>query len=74
MFADWNGLSDGMQLVLAREALRRASEIIADHAELLAEEMDDGAVPDQGGPDALRLLAGLVRMNGRGDFTVMGTA
>ncbi len=74
MFADWNCLSDGMQLVLAREALRKASEIIASHAELLAEEMDDGGVPDKGGPDALRLLAGLVRMNGRGDFTVMGTA
>ncbi len=68
MLVDWNGLSEGVQLVLAQEALRRASEIIAGHAELLAEEMDDGAVPDQGGPNALRLLAGIMRMNGSENF------
>ncbi len=64
MLADWNVLSDDLQLVLSREALRRAAEIIADQAEVLAEEMDAGCLRDRGGADALRLLAGVVRVNG----------
>jgi len=64
MLCDWNILSDDLQLVLSREALRRAAEIIAGQAETLAGEMETGYVRDLGGPDALRLLAGLVRVNG----------
>ncbi len=64
MLCDWNILSDDLQLVLSREALRRAAEIIAGQAEILAGEMETGCVQDLGGPDALRLLAGLVRVNG----------
>ncbi len=64
MLADWNILSDDVQLVLSREALRRAAEIIAGQAELLAEEMEAGGLCDRGGPNALRLLAGVVRVNG----------
>ncbi len=63
--ADWNGLSDAQQLALAREALRRAAETLADHAELLAEEMEHGALLDRGGPDALRLFAAVVRTTNR---------
>ncbi len=64
MLCDWNILSDDLQLVLSREALRRAAEIIAGQAETLAGEMETGSLQDLGGPDALRLLAGLVRVNG----------
>jgi hypothetical protein len=54
-------MPDELQLVLAREALRRAAETLAEHAELLAIEMEDGALRDRGGPDALRLFASVVR-------------
>ncbi|MEJ1975958.1 MAG: hypothetical protein WDN49_07445 [Acetobacteraceae bacterium] len=74
MLCDWNALSDDLQLVLSREALRRAAEIIAGQAELLAGEMEMGGVRDLGGPDALRLLAGLVRVNGAAALGPVGTA
>ncbi len=63
MLVEWNGLSDDLQLFLSREALARASDIIAEQAEILAAEMEAGALRDRGGPDALRLLAGVVRVN-----------
>ncbi len=62
---DWNLLSERLQLVLSREALRRAAETIAGQADVLADEIEAGALADRGGPDALRLLAAIVRMNGR---------
>ncbi len=65
MLADWNCLSDEAQLLLSREALWRAAEIIAGQAEVLAGEMEEGALRDRGGPDALRLLAGVVRLHGQ---------
>jgi hypothetical protein len=64
MLRDWHGLSDDMQLVLTQQALLRAAETIAQQAELLAEEMDSGNLHDRGGPDALRLLAAVVRVSG----------
>jgi hypothetical protein len=57
----WHSLADEMQLALSREALRRAAETLAGQAELLAGEMERGALPDHGGPDALRLFAAVVR-------------
>ena len=74
MLADWNVLSDDLQLVLSREALRRAAEIIAEQAETLATEMEGGYLCDRGGPDALRLLAGVVRVNGQSVFGPTGQA
>lgn len=74
MLDNWNILSDDLQLVLTREALRRAAEIIASQAEALAGEMEDGYLRDRGGPDALRLLAGVVRVNGHGVFGPVGQA
>ena len=65
MLTEWNVLSDKVQLILSREALARAAEIIAGQAEVLAGEMEDGALRDAGGPDALRLLARVVRVNGQ---------
>jgi hypothetical protein len=70
MFNDWSlpsdnlRLSDDLQLLVARTALRQAAEAIACQADLLAEEMDLGTVSDCGGPEALRLLAAVVRASG----------
>lgn len=74
MPTDWSVLSEGVQLVLAREALGRASRTIAAHAEALAFEMEAGALADRGGPDALRLLAAVVRATGGGLADRGGTA
>jgi hypothetical protein len=71
---DWNHLSDDLQLNLSREALRRAAETLADHAEILAGEMEGGALLDRGGPDALRLFAAVVRATNRDAFAVLGHA
>lgn len=72
--ADWPHLSDDLQLTLSREALRRAAETLADHAEILAREMEDGALLDRGGPDALRLFAAVVRATNRDAFGAVGHA
>jgi hypothetical protein len=61
MLQDWNSLPDALQLALTRQALQRAAEQIADQAELLAVEIDSGEIADQGGAEALRLLAAVVR-------------
>ena len=71
---NWNSLPDEMQLVLSREALRRAAETLAEHAVLLAEEMDRGTLADRGGPDALRLFAAVVRATNDDAFGVVGHA
>ncbi|PZW39971.1 hypothetical protein C8P66_12613 [Humitalea rosea] len=70
----WPELSDDQQLILAREAMRRAAETLADHAELLAAEMEDGGLVDQGGPEALRLFAAVVRATNGDSFGVAGHA
>jgi len=59
---DWDSLSEPLQLMLAGAALRRAAATIAFQAETLAQEMKSGALEDRGGPDALRLLAAIVRV------------
>jgi hypothetical protein len=74
MVSDWSLLSEPLQLALSREALRRAAETIAGQAEILAEEMECGSLVDQGGPDALRLLAAVVRVNGEESLGVVGNA
>ncbi|HYF09326.1 MAG TPA: hypothetical protein VD970_17020 [Acetobacteraceae bacterium] len=70
----WSDLPEDHQLFLAREALRRAAETLADHAELLAGEMEQGTLLDRGGPDALRLFAAVVRETNRDAFGAMGHA
>lgn len=74
VLADWNTLSDGLQLVLSREALRHAVEIIAGQAETLAGEMEGGGLMDQGGPAALRLFAGVARVTGWDGLGPVGNA
>lgn len=60
--SDWSVLSDDLQLRLSAEALLRAAETVAEHAEVLANEIEAGAVADRGGPEALRLLAAIIRL------------
>lgn len=72
--ATWTMLPDHMQQFLAREALRRAAVVLADHAELLAAEMESGALPDRGGPDAMRLFAAVMRATNDDAFGPEGHA
>ena len=65
MLAEWDGLSDTLQLALSRRALDHAAEIIAMQAEMLAVEMESGSLADYGGPDALRLFAQIVLISRR---------
>ena len=65
MLPDWNLPSENLQLTLSREAMRRAAETIACQADVLADEIEAGTLADRGGPDALRLLAAIVRVTGR---------
>jgi hypothetical protein len=74
MFPDWDSLSDDVQLALGREALRRAAQTIAGQAECLAGEIECGSLTDRGGPDALRLLAAIVRETGRDLWSIQGHA
>ncbi len=61
MLSDWHALSAETQEAVTRAAFRHALEKLAGQAESLAQEMEAGALADRGGPDALRLLAALVR-------------
>ena len=74
MLSDWNALSDDLQLTLSYAALCRAAETIAGQAEILAREIEDGTLHDHGGPNALRLLARIVRLTGRTELTPAGHA
>ncbi|MFL5333337.1 MAG: hypothetical protein ACJ8H8_09185 [Geminicoccaceae bacterium] len=69
-----NLLSDNLQLVLSREALLQAAHTIAQQAEVLAGEMEDGCLADRGGPEALRLLAAVVRITGQDTLAPAGHA
>ena len=55
--AGWERISPCMQVTLSSEALKRARLIIGAQAQMLADQMDRGALPSFDGPDALRLLA-----------------
>lgn len=72
--AEWNMLPDDVQLALSREALRRAAETLAEHADLLAAEIEHGGLLDRGGPDALRLFAAVVRATQADAFGPVGNA
>jgi hypothetical protein len=74
MLTDWNLLSDELQLMVSREALRRAADILAEQADDLASEMETGTLSDRGGPEALRLLASVVRGSGGANYAVVGHA
>ncbi len=71
---DWNFLTEGAQLALSRAALVHAADTIADQAETLADEMETGSLADRGGPDALRLLAAVIRSLNNASMSVAGHA
>ncbi len=71
---DWHQLSDEAQLALARAALVQSAETLVLQAEALAREMEAGCIRDRGGPDALRLFAAMVRINGQDGFATAGNA
>ena len=70
----WSDLPQDLQLTLVWEALRRASEVIADQAQILATEMDAGTLRNEGGPEALRLLSEVIRAVHADGFQTVGTA
>ncbi len=74
MLTDWTALSEDLQLTLSRAALQRAAETIAGQAEILAGEMECGGLADRGGPEALRLLAAVVRVTGQDTMPAAGHA
>jgi hypothetical protein len=74
MFADWNQMPDDLQIGLAREALSRAVAMIAEQAEALADEIERGSLTDRGGPNALRLFAAVVRIDGTDELAPAGHA
>lgn len=74
MLSNWHQLSDKAQLALTRAALIQAAETLALQAEVLAREMETGCIRDCGGPDALRLFAAVVRINGQDGFATAGNA
>jgi hypothetical protein len=74
MIADWNSLSEPLQLYLAQHAFRQATETIAGQAEVLAQEFEAGALADRGGAEALRLMAAIVRALGPESSQLVGQA
>ena len=74
MFSAWTDIPDEMQVALAMEAMRRAALVIAGQAEALSSEIETGAIADRGGPEALRLLATVIRTVGQDDFPTVGMA
>ena len=60
---EWDSLTDAQQLRVSNAALLFAVKTIAGQAEMLAVEMDAGTLMDCGGPDALRLLAAILRIS-----------
>jgi hypothetical protein len=74
VFSAWTDIPDEMQVALAMEAMRRAALVIAGQAETLSDEMESGSIADHGGPEALRLLATVIRTVGQDDFPTIGMA
>jgi hypothetical protein len=71
---DWQGLSDELQVALAREAMRRAAVIIADQADLFAVQFTTRTLQDRGAADALKLFAALLRETSAECLRPMGNA
>lgn len=74
MVADWDSLSEDLQMTISQAAISQAAGLIAERAELLAEEFDSGALPDRGGGEALRLFAELIRISGTDPLRPQGSA
>lgn len=59
--SSWQSLPDTVQTALAARAMRRASVIIAEQADLFAVQFRAGTLQDRGAADALALFAALLR-------------
>jgi hypothetical protein len=59
--SEWHSISEGLQLALARQAMRQAAHIIADQADLFAVQFVSQQLQDRGAADALKLFATLLR-------------
>jgi hypothetical protein len=59
--SEWHLISEELQLVLANQAMRRASTIIADQADLFAVQFATHILQDRGAAEALKLFAVLLR-------------
>jgi hypothetical protein len=59
--SEWQGISEQLQLALAKEAMRHAAGIIASQAELFAAQFANATLQDRGAVDALKLFALLLR-------------
>lgn len=58
---EWHCLSEELQVALAQRAMRKATRIVADQAELFAVQFTTGTLQDRGAADGLRLFAALLR-------------
>lgn len=74
MLSEWDALPEHLQLLVARQAMRRAAQTIAGQAETLAGEIEAGSLADHGGAEALRLLAAVVRLAAEDHPVPCGTA
>ena len=74
MDAEWDTLSEELQLTISQAAISQAAGLIAERAEMLADEFDLGAMSDRGGAEALRLFAELIRITGSDPLAPMGSA
>jgi hypothetical protein len=72
--AEWQSLPDDLQTALAQQALRRASLIVAEQAELFAVQFAAGTLQDRGAADALVLFAALLRETTLETLAPMGNA
>ena len=72
--SSWHELPTDVQLALAQGAMQKAAALLAEQAELLATEMDAGTLLDQGGPEALRLFAAVVRAINDDGWATVGNA
>ena len=70
----WDDLPDALQLQIAHAAMLRAGERIASLAVMLAGEIEHGVIADRGAPEALRLLARIIRLTGQDLLAPAGTA
>lgn len=74
MTPGWNDLPDPLQLLVAQRAMRRAACTIAGQAEQLAGAIEDGGLRGLDGPEALRLLAVLIRLAAQDPLAPCGRA
>ncbi len=72
--SEWHSISESLQLELAKQAMRRASVIVADQADLFAVQFTTQILQDRGAADALKLFATLLRETSAECLRPVGTA